>query len=138
MPLELHPVSDEDIPDAATLEQIAFRSGLSKKMQPKPQTPEERKAHMERLLKTKNEDPGNHLLKVIDTDLGGKMIAFAKWRINYKERTEEEVERSMWRPKPDEQCTQAKLDFVDFLNESRRKWMGTKPFVCEYPAHINC
>lgn len=37
-------------------------------------------------------EPDTHYIKVIDTELDGKMIAAASWRINEKERTEGQMQ----------------------------------------------
>lgn len=70
-------------------------------------------------------------LKVIDTELDGQMIAGAKWRINQKERTEEEIQSMLPVPGADEEGKQAMNDFMWYLNRVRREFMGTKPFYCK-------
>jgi len=71
-------------------------------------------------------------LKVIDTDLDGQMIAGAKWRINQKERTEEQIQPMLPVPGADEDGKQAMIDFMWYLYKVRREYMGTKPFYCKH------
>jgi len=79
-------------------------------------------------------------LKVIDTELDNQIIACAKWRINQKERTEEEIQSMLPVPSADEADKQAATDFMWYLNRVRREFMGTKPFYFLHmlvadPAH---
>ena len=91
MPLELHPMTESDMADMVRIQQIAFREGIASLLSTGPPTPESTQKDIEKNLKTFREEPDFHFLKVIDTDLDGKMIACAKWRINEKERDRKSV-----------------------------------------------
>lgn len=79
-------------------------------------------------------------LKVVDTDLGDKMIAGAKWRLNAHERTEEQIQSML--PTSETTDSPAAQDFKKYLHRVRTQYMNTKPFYCEffidsesYPKH---
>lgn len=82
-------------------------------------------------IKSFREEEDITYLKVIDTELDGQMIAGAKWRINQKERTEEEIQPMLPVPGADEDGKQAMIDFMWYLNRVRKEYMGTKPFYCK-------
>lgn len=82
-------------------------------------------------IKSMREEKDVAYLKVIDTELDNQIIACAKWRINQKERTEEEIQSMLPVPSADEADKQAATDFMWYLNRVRREFMGTKPFYCE-------
>ncbi|KAF2181598.1 acyl-CoA N-acyltransferase [Zopfia rhizophila CBS 207.26] len=133
MPLELHPMVESDLPDFVRIQFAAFKGGMASKLTPKPRSPQKEQKMVEKHIKSFKEDPDAHYLKVIDTDLGGKIISCAKWRINLKERTEEEIQVQLPKPGKDEEGNQAAIDFMNYLTESRVEWMGGKPF---YFLHI--
>lgn len=81
-------------------------------------------------LKSFREEPDVHYIKVVDTDLGGKMIAGAKWRINKTSRSEEIVRKSLPVPGKAEEGRPAARDFMNYLTRVRWEYMGTKPFYC--------
>ena len=83
-------------------------------------------------IKSMREDKDVTYLKVVDTELDNQIIAGAKWRINQKERTEEEVQSMLPVPSADEADKKAATDFMWHLNRVRREFMGTKPFYCKY------
>ncbi|KAF2749343.1 acyl-CoA N-acyltransferase [Sporormia fimetaria CBS 119925] len=126
MPLELHPMTDDDIPHFQRIMRAAFRFGIVAALFPKAPTPEESQKDVERLTKENQEDPTVHFLKVIDTEKNNEIIACAKWHIYEKELSEEDVEKR--NKKIPDDASLAYRDFFGFLNESRKKWMGTKPF----------
>jgi hypothetical protein len=99
---------------------------------PQPMTKEYIEHAVEKHLKSHREESDVVYLKVIDTSLGGKMIACAKWRINFRERTEEQIQSQLPKPGPDEEGRPAAIDFMNYLTDVRRKYMGTKPFVCKF------
>ena len=88
---------------------------------------------MKKHLKSFREDADVTYLKVIDTELNGKMIAGAKWRINEKERTEEQSQSML--PGPEEEDSEGVAAFKQFLARVRREYMGTKPFYRKYFAY---
>jgi len=130
MPLELQHMTEEDIPDFIRIQKRAFNNEFSRLQFPNPPTEEDIKQDIEKYAKALREEPDCHFVKVIDADLDGKTIAVAKWRINHKERTWEEVNAQY--PPLRGEPTQCLRDFVEFLFESRKKFMGTKPYYCEF------
>lgn len=75
-------------------------------------------------------DQDAHYIKVIDTDLDGKMIAAASWRINKEERTEEQMQNLLPVPNKSELGNQAAVDFTWHLHHARKDFIGRKPFCC--------
>ncbi|KAH7131887.1 acyl-CoA N-acyltransferase [Dendryphion nanum] len=129
MPLEVHPVTESDFKDFVDIQYGAFSGGMASKLNPPPITPEHLQKSIEKHIKNAQDEPDLHFMKVIDTDLNGKMIAGAKWRINHEERTEEQVRLvQIPTPGPEYEGNQAAKDFLKFLAHVRTTWMGTKPF----------
>jgi hypothetical protein len=98
MPLEVHPITSEaDILTFAHIMHSAFASGggITSILTPSPLPDDHIENMASKHLKSWREEADVVYLKVVDTDLGGKMIAGAKWRINEKERTWEEVEKTL-------------------------------------------
>lgn len=133
MPLEIHPVEESDFADFVRIQIAAFSGGggITGLLTPDPLPPNYIEKSIDRHLKSWRDEPDVRYLKVIDTDLGGKMIAGAKWRINEKERTEEQIQSMLPVPGPDEEGKPGMQDFMWFLNRVRREYMGTKPFYCK-------
>jgi hypothetical protein len=123
-------MTEADIPDFVRIQRLAFRNDWSRIMNPHPPTEEETKQDIEKYAKALREESDCYFVKVIDAELDGKTIACAKWRINEKERTWEEIDSQI--PPAGEGISQALSDFMAFLVGSRKKWMGTKPFYCEF------
>jgi hypothetical protein len=135
MPLEIHRCKEHDIPEFVRIQMGAFAGGggMTKILVPNPTPPDYAEKLIEKNLKSMREEKDVVYLKVIDTDiLNGKMIAAAKWRINKKERTEEEVRKTLPVPGPDEEGKPAVQDFWNFLARVRWEYMGTKPFFCKF------
>lgn len=135
MPLEIHRCKEHDIPEFVRIQMGAFAGGggMTKILMPNPTPLDYAEKLIEKNLKSLREEKDVVYLKVIDTDiLNGKMIAAAKWRINKKERTEEEVRKTLPVPGPDEEGKPAVQDFWNFLARVRWEFMGTKPFFCEF------
>jgi hypothetical protein len=131
MPLEIRPLEECDFADFVRILTAAFSAGgMVTLLKPFPLTSEYNRQSIEKHLKSWREERDVTYLKVIDTDLGGKMIAAAKWRINEKERTQEQVERTLPVPGKDEEGRPAAQDFYWYLNRVRRQFMGTLPFYC--------
>lgn len=133
MPLEIHPVEESDFADFVRIQIAAFShgGGITGLLTPKPLPPDYVEKSIGKHVKSWREEPDVAYLKVIDTDLGGKMVAGAKWRINEKERTEEQIQSMLPVPGPDEEGRPGPQDFMWFLNSVRREYMGTKPFYCK-------
>lgn len=130
MPLELHMMTEADMADFEYVQSRAFQGGLADFIFPGPKTPEKKKEDIERNIKVMREEPDAHFVKVVDTDLGGKTIACAKWRVNTQERPEEVVEAQM--KKLSDDASPALIEFAGWLRDMRLKWMGTKPYYCEF------
>lgn len=135
MPLELHRMTEADIPDFVAIKNRAFNNEFCRCQFPNPPTEDDIKHDIEKYSKALREEPDCYFVKVVDTELAGKTIACAKWRINRKERTWEEVNAQY--PPAKDGITQCLRDFMEFLISSRKRFMGTKPFYCEcFIAHI--
>ncbi|KAF2854469.1 hypothetical protein T440DRAFT_387404 [Plenodomus tracheiphilus IPT5] len=136
MPLELHPCTESDLADLAVIMKSAFNSlgpGMMQILIPSPLPADYLEKTTNKHIKSFREEKDVTYLKIIDTDLDGKMIAGAKWRINKKERTEEQIQMTLPVPGKDEEGRPGAQDFMWFLNRVRKEYMGTQPF---YFLHI--
>ncbi|KAA8623183.1 gnat family protein [Pyrenophora tritici-repentis] len=131
MPLEVHRITDpSDFEAFVDIQLAAFQDGggITAFLSPNPSPADYRQKIIDRQIQSLKEEPDLVFLKVIDTELDGKMIACAKWRINTEEKTEEQVKKMC--PGPDEKDKEnpALVDFWAFLSRVRKQYMGTKPF----------
>ncbi|CCT61081.1 hypothetical protein IAQ61_001638 [Plenodomus lingam] len=136
MPLELQPCTEPDLVDFTRIMNSAFSSlghGMMQLLIPNPMPDDHLEKSIEKHVKSFREEEDVTYLKIIDTDLNGKMIAGAKWRINKTERTEEQIQKMLPVPGKDEEGRPAAQDFMWFLHRVRKEYMGTKPF---YFLHI--
>ena len=131
MPLEVRPVTEEDVADFSRIQYIAFSDGIASFLSPRPAPPDYLPQQIEKNLKSMREEPDCHFMKVVDTDLGGKIIAGAKWRINREERTEEQIQIQLPKPGKEQEGNEAAIQFMNHLARQRQRWMGTKPFYCK-------
>jgi hypothetical protein len=132
MPLELHRITSEsDLSDFFLIQTRAFANsgGMAALITPTPISADYLQKSTEKLIKSFREEADVTYLKVIDTDLDGKMIAGAKWRINEKERTEEELQIMLPAPSEAERENRGLVDFLGFLARVRKEYIGTKP-IC--------
>lgn len=136
MPLEVHRItSPTDFDEFVAIQIAAFANGggITSLLTPNPITEEYVQKSVGKHVKSWSEEKDVIYLKVIDTDLDGKMIAVAKWRINEQERSEEEAKKMYPVPDEKDKGQQGLLDFMAFLSRVRKEYMGTKPF---YFLHI--
>ena len=135
MVLELHPCIESDIPEFVRIQIAAFGTGggMTQFMVEYPPSEAYINKSIDKHIKSLREEKDVTYLKVIDTELEGQLIAGAKWRINQKERTEEEIQSMLPVPGADEDGKQATIDFMWYLNRVRKEFMGTKPFYCKPP-----
>lgn len=134
MPLQLHRCTESDLADFALVQKRAFNSlgdGMMLLLRPNPEPADYMSKSIAKHEKSFREEQDVTYLKVIDTDLGGKMIAGAKWRINKNERTEEQIQSMLPKPGPDEEGRPAAQDFMNFLARVRGEYMGTRPYYCK-------
>lgn len=133
MPLEIQSLEESDFADFVRIQMAAFQlgGGITKLITPDPLPSDYVQKTINKHLKSWREEPDVTYLKVIDTDLDGKMIAGAKWRINLKERTEEQIQPMLPVPGADEEGRPALQAFMWYLNRVRREYMGTKPYFCK-------
>jgi len=139
-------VEESDLPAFQHISNAAFSTGIASKLCPHPITPEKFAQQVEKQRHSLLHDKGVHYLKIIDTDITshpetGQLIAGAKWRINLEERSEEEVESSLPKPPEGEMAQErgsglAEREFITYLANSRREWMGGRPFFCGYLSCI--
>ncbi|EDU45271.1 conserved hypothetical protein [Pyrenophora tritici-repentis Pt-1C-BFP] len=121
MPLEVHRITDpSDFEAFVDIQLAAFQDGggITAFLSPNPSPADYRQKIIDRQIQSLKEEPDLVFLKVIDTELDGKMIACAKWRINTEEKTEEQVKKMC--PGPDEKDKEnpALVDFWAFLSRS--------------------
>lgn len=127
MPLEIRPLAEEDVWEYHDIFNKAFKGTLVSNLSPPP-TETSMQEQVEKTKKTMHTEPDLRLLKVVDTDLDDRIVACAKWRINEKERTEEEIQTML--PKPNREKDSAiSIELQDYLTRVRKQYMGTKPFV---------
>lgn len=97
MPLEVHPITEEsDFSEMVRILNAAFGSERSTGMAAltfiSQENTEDVKICISQHINAWGTEPDTHYIKVIDTELDGKMIAAASWRINEKERTEGQMQ----------------------------------------------
>lgn len=131
MPLETHPCTESDFLDILRIQTTAFSGGITGYLTPQPVTDEYIRKRAEEGVQKFRKEQDAHFVKVIDTDQAGKMIAVAKWRINEKERTKEEIQCQLPVAGEEEEGRPAAQDFMRHLHDSRKEFMGTKPFARE-------
>jgi hypothetical protein len=138
MVLELHPCTETDIPEFVRIQVAAFNygGGMTQFMVEYPPSEDYINKSIDKHIKSMREEKDITYLKVIDTELDNQMIAGAKWRINQKERNEEQIQSMLPVPGADEAGKQAVIDFMWHLNKVRRQYMGTKPFYCEHSRQL--
>ncbi|KAH7077410.1 hypothetical protein FB567DRAFT_149286 [Paraphoma chrysanthemicola] len=142
MVLKVLPLEESDFPEFVRIQHDAFTSGnaaMTTLLKPSPLPPSWHEKSIEKHIKSWREESDVTYLKVIDT-YDNAMIACAKWRINEKERTEEEIQGMLPVPGKDEEGRPAARDFMNYLARVRREYMGTKPFYFLHmlvtdPAH---
>lgn len=133
MVLQLLPLTESDIHTFQRIQVSAFSTGgMTTLLKPSPLLAEWTEKSIAKHLKSFREEDDVHYLKVIDTELGGRMIAGAKWRINEQPRFEEQVRRTLPVPGKDEEGRPAAQDFYRYLARVRWKYMGAKPFYCMF------
>jgi hypothetical protein len=133
MPLQIQRItSATDFETFVGIQIAAFANGggITSLLTPDPITDEYVQKSIGKHIKSWTEEQDVVYLKVIDTDLDGKMIAGAKWRINEHERSEEETKKLYPVPDEGDKGRQGLLDFMAFLGRVRKEYMGTKPFYC--------
>tara|TARA_R110002003_G_scaffold97_5_gene7769 strand:+ start:2540 stop:2980 length:441 start_codon:yes stop_codon:yes gene_type:complete len=144
MVLKVLPLEESDFPDLVRIQLAAFSSGgnaaMTTLLKPSPLPPSWTQKSVDKHIKSWREEPDVTYLKVIDTDLNNAMIAGAKWRINEKERTEEQIQSMLPVPGKDEEDRPAARDFMNYLARVRKEFMGTKPFYCmsNLPCQLSC
>ncbi|KAF2831880.1 hypothetical protein CC86DRAFT_312443 [Ophiobolus disseminans] len=130
MTLEVYPLAESDFADFVRIQIAAFSGGgMTTLIKPYPIPSDYPQKSIDKHLKSFREERDVTYLKVIDTALGGKMIAGAKWRINKKERTEEQIQSMLPVPGAEEEGRPAAQEFYNYLSRVRREYMGTKPFA---------
>ncbi|KAL5448780.1 hypothetical protein PMIN07_000589 [Paraphaeosphaeria minitans] len=126
--LEVRPCTNDDFAEFVRIQIAAFNTGITRLMKP-PASVENIEKGIQKHIKSAESEPDVSYLKVVDTELGDKMIAGAKWRINDKERTEEQIQSMLPVPGEKEKDRPAAQDFMNYLYRARKEFMGTKPFA---------
>lgn len=131
MPLELAPLTEDDLHEYCRIKFAAFGTGPLGRILTPTLTPERYEKAYQADLKSFHK-PTSHYLKVTDTETG-KIIAGAKWQIFPDGRTLEEVQKDVipFEPMPDSNVEGEKF-FLAYLNDNRYEYMNTKAIVCKY------
>lgn len=132
MALKVLPMEEGDFIEFARIQTAAFNAagGMVRAMSPSPLPPDYLEKSASKHKKSWREEPDVTYLKVVDTNLNNKIVAGAKWRINEKERTEEQIKIQLPVPGKDEEGRPAAQHFMNYLSRVRKEYMGTKPFYC--------
>jgi len=131
MPLEVRYCEGADFAELFRIQLAAFNTGMTNLLKPWPVTQEYTESSIEKHIASAANEPDCHFLKVVDTDQGDKILGVAKWRINERERTEEQIQVMLPVPtEEEEEKLPAAKDFKNYLTRVRRQFMGTKPFYC--------
>ncbi|KAF2440957.1 acyl-CoA N-acyltransferase [Karstenula rhodostoma CBS 690.94] len=126
--LEVRACTNDDFADFVRIQLAAFNTGITRVMKPIATVENNEKA-IQKHIESATSEPDVHYLKVVDTELDDKIIACAKWRINEKERTEEQIQSMLPVPGEEEKDRPAAQDFMNYLHRVRKQFMGTKPFA---------
>lgn len=127
MPLELLPCEEADLQDFVRIQHAAFQSGLVAFLAPQPATEEWLHDTASKYAESMRDEPDCHFLKVVDTELGGRMIAGAKWRINPEGRSEEQLKKMLPVPGEKQEGNPVAQAFMWYLNRMRKQYVGTAP-----------
>lgn len=148
MPLEIHPLTPDDLEAWVRVHYLAFHNTPVSCMWLGEPTP----ASFSTTAKSRGSEllsgnPTAYYYKVIDTDLPqafnpgewtnqpgkcatGNIVSVAKWHIYESERSEAEVKGEFTLPAPfEEECRLARDKFMVGIYDSRWELMGTKPHV---------
>ncbi|KIW04009.1 uncharacterized protein PV09_04835 [Verruconis gallopava] len=129
MPLEVVPLAETDAQAWAELYYPAFRSSTVGCLWHREPSPESTRKLGES-LKASLRKPEVHAFKCIDTDLGNKLIAVAKWSVFDRPRSMEDVEKTFTlREMFEEENVEARKEFMEGIWKSRREVMGGQPHV---------
>ncbi|KAF3911762.1 hypothetical protein AA313_de0206311 [Arthrobotrys entomopaga] len=132
MVLQLLPITDpSDFTTFVHIQHAAFQNGITKLLKPNPVTPQTIAESVQKHITSATSEPDVYFLKVVDTELDGKIVACAKWRVNERERTREGIQVQL--PKAGEKDGDVVRVFYAYLARMREEYMGTKPF---YLLHI--
>ncbi len=125
-------MQESDFPDFVRITSDAFKygGGMTALLAPDPLPPNYVEVQVEKHVKALHNEPDIHYIKIVDTDLNNAMIAGARWRINEKERTEEQIQSMLPVPGPEDEGRPALKAFYAHLSKTRMDYMGTKPFCC--------
>lgn len=136
MPLEVQRCTPADFADCVRLQCAGFSGGIASYIVPTPVTDEWIANRIADHTKKSQTEHDAHYMKVVDTEKGGKLISWAKWRINESERTEEQIQGQLPVPGKEEEGRPAAQDFMRYLHDARKEFMGTKPFYCKCCAGV--
>jgi len=129
MPLLLQPVEEADLPRTLEIQAAAFASNNLNRVMfgGRPRSEETTEKALLRIRKELLDDQDTHILKVIDTDLDNKLIAFCKWHIYKHERSPSEYRTEGDRQFGPEVNVEVANAFFNALDEKRVEIMGGKP-----------
>lgn len=139
MPIEIHPMTEADVPAHVSLMWASFGPDLMSVFFPNGMSDADR-SHMaaDTLKSMRKNKPTEKLLflKAIDTDLpaDSQIVATAKWLIYPQERTEEELDKDENEGSRDDLFSEgahkeAMIPFFTELARGRRERFGGRPYV---------
>lgn len=139
MPLELHPLTESDIPAYDNIVWKAFIPGIMALKYPNGYSQAARDHSNQHSLKEWREYPDTvKMMKVVDTDLPDsdsdcKMIGAARWVIHPRPRTEEQLEAEEKEGREDGLPPGADAamleDFMGAIHSKRKEFIGGEPYV---------
>ena len=130
MPLELQKAVDADMPRIADIYLNATARPWLETLAPNGISPASRNI----MIENNRKDLCNShcaFMKVVDTDLGNEVIAFAKWFIYRKERPKSEWDRTDSREWGPDWNLEALQEFFGQLGAKKRKHVAGMPHCCK-------
>jgi predicted N-acetyltransferase YhbS len=129
MPLEVLPITEDDVPDWAALHYAAFSPTTIGVLWQRPYG-RESMSKLAEALKASFPKPESFVFKCVDTELDNKLIAIAKWAIYEQQRSAEEVDKAFApRPTMPEDNVEARAEFMQGIYKARQETVGGQPHV---------
>lgn len=127
MPLEIQPVSENDINQFTLLAILAFQTGIGHLLTGSniPENVERKNANS---LKSLQEDPSSEFLKIVDSE-SRDMVAGSSSYFYMKGNTEEELDKMFARPTVEQGYREDWEPIYEYLKGNRRNIMGTRPYA---------
>ncbi|KAL6721892.1 hypothetical protein ACLMJK_000997 [Lecanora helva] len=131
MPLVLEQAEERDIPRLLDIMYAAFHDDAwNRIMFPTIPPSNGRTASINRYRHEISNNPNVSIVKVVDTDQDGEIIAFARWNIYRTERPESEWKDATSRDWDEGTNVDAANEFFNGIREKRQNLMAGKPHFC--------